>query len=242
MHKRVLWLFLLLFITGCSNNEINEKEVKYELNISDTFDEKITIGLSKEADDIAKKYEEEQGTYIPTEYNLLRTDIYPIRTSEDDIYLKKVERKEDHTNVILKYNYPEQDFLRESFMYKCFEKSDLKSYDDHFILSLSGEFFCLTDFDKVNINVKTYHEIYDSNGVKTEDGYSWTIDKTNYKDVDIKYSIVRDFDSMAKMASTSNADATSEKSNNIKPIIISIIAIVLFGTVYFIYRSKNNKN
>ena len=61
----------------------------------------------------------------------------------------------------------------------CFENYDVISNDDKFELYLSGEFYCLNDKEKVNINVSTMFEVAESNGILNDNAYVWEINKDN---------------------------------------------------------------
>ena len=223
--KRLMFLILIIMLlTACKNKELTPKNIQYDLKITDTYNEKIDIALSKDAYEIAEEYSEQKGEYISDEYKLLKKDIYPVNTSSIKKYKKTIKKYSNLVDVKLSYNYTEKDFINEGFIYRCFENYDLVRADDYFELYLSGNFYCLTGFNEVNINIDTINEVLESNGNKKNDIYNWVINKENKDNVNIYYKIVRDYDSMPN------------KINNKKgtKIILRLVRIIIVVVVSYI--------
>ena len=231
MKKIIMGLFLIFLIVGCGSSTISNT-ISYNLDISDSYNERISIALPKNAYEIAKNNSPFVGQSVSYEYALLYGDIHPITTSSDIVYKKEVKDFDDSINVQLDYNYPEKDFLNETYIYKCFENYDINGTDDYFEISLSGKYFCLSSFDKLVINVTNSNYILESNGVKTKKGYTWTINKNNYNNVDIYYKFSRAYSNMATSVS-------NDKNKNIFKRVFSIITLmVLVIAIIFWFKAR----
>ena len=233
MKKIMICGLLILLITGCRNN-ISSNTVSYNLDITDRYKEKIIIALPKNAYEIAKKYSPFKGQYISLEYTLLNEKIYPINTNSTIYYDKKIDKKDNQVNVTLTNDYSEKDFLYESYIYKCFENYNLESAEDSFEISLFGKYYCNNQFDKLVINITNSNYILDSNGTKTKNGYTWTIDKNNFDNVNIHYMFSRDYDSMPTNVTQNNSGVSPFK--RIFSFITLIIMIILIVFLYNLYK------
>lgn len=196
--KSVFFIFFMLFITGCDDSNYSENVINYNLNIDTSYHEKIFFVLPKDSYDTVEKDKNSDNSNLTLEYSLLELDNNPLYHNSDIYYKKKVRKKFNQINVLLDYNYIEDEFLYSNYVMSCFENYDVRSADDYFEINLSGEFYCMYDMDKLNITVTTNHEVEDTNGVMNDDNYSWTITKDNYQNVNVYYKINRDYDSMLK--------------------------------------------
>ena len=94
------------------------------------------------------------------------------------------------------------------------------------------------DMDKLNIFVNTDYVVKDTNGIKKENGYNWTIDKNNYKDVNIYYKLKRDYDDMLKEI-PKEENVFLKNFKNILKLILIIGCIFLL--VIFYKRKKKEQ-
>lgn len=234
--KYLVVLFVILLLSGCggskSNYDVNT--INYILDISDTYMETIDFVLPADAYEIMHNQKEDAALNL--EYLLLETnDQYPYFYSAGITYEKKISKYKDRVDVSLKYNYIEDEFLYHNYIMMCFENYDIRSTSDYFEVNLSGEFACMHDMDKLNIFVNTDYAVKDTNGIKKENGYNWTIDKNNYKDVNIYYKLKRNYDNMLKTIPKKE----SSFSEILKIIFVfMIILFIVFLLVRFYKRRK----
>lgn len=237
--KYLVVLFVILLLSGCggskSNYDVNT--INYILDISDTYMETIDFVLPADAYEIMHNPKEDAALNL--EYLLLETnDQYPYFYSADITYEKKISKYKDRVDVSLKYNYIEDEFLYHNYIMMCFENYDIRSTSDYFEVNLSGEFACMHDMDKLNIFVNTDYVVKDTNGIKKENGYNWTIDKNNYKDVNIYYKLKRDYDDMLKEI-PKEENVFLKNFKNILKLILIIGCIFLL--VIFYKRKKKEQ-
>lgn len=234
VRKYICLLVCLIFLTGC-DSFVDANVVDYELNIDKTISEKIIVGLSGNAYDIANIDVNSESTAISLEYSLLNENQNPVFGNHDDLYNKRIIKRNNGVTVLLDYEYIENDFLYNNYIMSCFEKYAINSKEDTLEILLSGKFYCFDNngLEKVNINVNTRYDVISSNGDKTEKGYSWQINRNNYENVNINYMISRDFKGMA------------DKVNNSNNIIIDLVKlfglIVCLFVIYILYKRMKNK-
>lgn len=223
--KKLFISFLIMFlISGCASKNITTNTVYYNLNISDVYSEKIIFSISKDDYEEILKYSSTDATYVPAKYILLNTDINTITTSSNEFYRKEIKKQDDKVSLSLIYDYLENNFLNERYIDQCFENYNLNSADDYFEISLSGKYYCINEFDNLIINVTNNNYVIDTNGTKTNNGYTWTIDKDNASNVDIYYKFSRYYGNMATKI---------ENKNNKFKRFFSIVTLVLLVIICF---------
>lgn len=228
--KRIFFLVILLFITGCEKNNYAINTINYELNIDTTFQEKIIFTLPKNAYDLATKNEDE--SYTNLEYSLLYEEKEPINSNHEEKYNKEIDKEKEKVTVSLDYNYKEDDFIYSNYIMNCFENYTLESNEDSFVINLSGEFYCLNE-KVINIKINSNHDIIESNGTNTEDGYTWQINENNYTNVSIKHEISRDYYDMdQEVTNGSNSNNTWSIIKNGTVIVIAVIILLILKKFY----------
>ncbi len=237
MKKILLLLICILFITGCSFQESENKidTINYDLNISNHYVENITFTFPSNAYEIAAASIDQE--YDSLEYILLIDNFSrPIHNNVYSFYGKTIEQFKNAIEVNLNYDYLEKDFVNSNYMNTCFEKHSIKDENTYLEIELSGEFYCLQDKTMI-INVSsTYPEQY-SNGDYVDGKTTWTIDQDNVKDVNIYYKVIRDKNSMAK-----SYGALQQHMDHDTLVLVEflIIVFVLIGGFFF-YKILYNK-
>ena len=224
--KKYTWLIIILLLTGCSKKyNYDTNTVNYNLNINETFNETIIFTYSN---DIYEKVEKESKnddiTYESLEYSLLNKKIEPIFSYHNVFYDKKIKKTGDKVNITLKYNYLEDEYRYSQNIMQCFEKYEINSEEDYFELLLSGEFYCYNNM-QYNINIQTNYNVLESNGFLDNNKYTWNIDNNNYKNINIKFKISRDYDEM---------ETEHLNSINVGTIFVDIMKIILIISLFII--------
>ena len=177
--KKIIILTILL-LTGCG--------MKYELNIKkDYIEENIDFTLTKNGikndsiHDMNVKSDDFVDTMIETKISAFNQDIY-----NDDIYYeKKYEQDGNDYSFNLNYKFYNQKYASSRFATECFENHEVRFNDNKVYIHLSGEFYCYYD-GTVDIIIKSDYKFKSANGKKNGNSYSWTIDESNYQNVDIE--------------------------------------------------------
>lgn len=234
--RKIFVLFIIIFmITGCSNksddvifSNIEDKVVNYNLVIDDRIKEDIYFGVEKSFyDSVMKESDIYKNTDGLSFYYVISTDKIPSMYYDADVYYKKdVIKKDNLVGLRLSFDYNEDEFIYNNFIMSCFESYDINSTDDYFEVVLMGEFYCLGDMDKLNINVSTDYNVIDSNGKLVDNKYNWVIDKDNYDLSYINFKISRDYNNMSKDIVRSSD--SSPAINIMKIIGLCIIMFVIY--------------
>lgn len=232
-------IFLLLLLTGCGEKyDNNENKIIYNLNVGSTFKENIVFTYSN---DLYKSVRSEPMdndlSSASLEYWLLYGKINPINSFDNIFYDKKIIKNKGFVNAVLDYEYLETDFLHSNFIMQCFENYDLSTYEDYFVINLSGEYFCWDD-KEVEINVTSDYTIVDSNGESINNKYIWSINKDNYEDVDIYYKVYRNYNGQLKKRKSSFF--SGKVFDNLKYIFGIIVIIIMFFGLFKIYKKSKN--
>lgn len=239
--KYLAIIIVIIFIPGCDSlDEMDVNTIKYDLMIDKIIEEDIYVNLDKDAKKIAREDEKSDNSSVSIEYSLLKEKQNPIFGKEDIIYNKSIKDSSNGVRVILNYKYIEDDFLYNNYIMSCFEYYDINSTDNLLTIKLSGKFYCFNNnnIDNIDINIKTKFNVVDSNGQKDNDNYKWQINRSNYNNVDIMYSITRDFKDMVKDSSEINKTNTNYIIGLIKLFGLIVLGIVLI----ILYKKYNKKN
>ena len=240
MKKSLLVLVLIFFLTGCGSSKYVDYSVNYNLDISKVFEEKINFAIPKNAYKIADENKDIPQSPYPLEYSLLYREFNPIFSNSKEVYNKKIKKYNDNIVVTLAYNYPEKYFVYSNLITVCFENYDLISGDDYFEVNLSGAFSCSNQIKKLNINISTDYDVLDSNGKKSDSGYSWSFDEDDFSDIDVHFKISRDFDKMLTVADNSFSDKRSKTIRNLRIAVFVVMIIVIVGFVIRFYFMKKD--
>lgn len=222
--KRILLLFLVFLLTGCSaeyNLEINE----------DNIVENVTVDF--------KKAETDRSALEP--YLTNNHYVYP-GSDLDAIY--KVSLNEDNSNYFLSYDYVHDysHFTQSMFLSKCYENVFLSSDDKQINLATSDTFRCINmlednfQVDNVKISIKTNMKVIDNNADSVSGKvYNWFIDISNYYEKPIKLTIQK----------AVKAENVIKENDSFLTLIFVIVFILLVIFIFFIlvkFKTKKNNN
>lgn len=237
--KKVRFIILVLIsfiVTACNKYNYDVDTINYRLDIGKTFKENIVFTFRSDAYDLET---DPNFTGILIEDSILKDDSYPIFSNYNVKYNKKIKNGSDRIEAVLDYEYTDGEFLYSNYMMNCFENYDINSMKDYFEIHLSGHFSCYQNDKIFNINVKTNHEILETNGIDNGDYYYWKIDSNNYENVDLYYKISREYESMATVV---------DKNTFIKDIIdilkyvVGIIVIIFILVKLYRFLQKRNND
>ena len=140
----------------------------------------------------------------------------------------------DSTVVTLDYKYIEDDFMKSNYIKNCFENYELISDDKTFKVDLNGKFYCYHD-KKINILVDSIFEVINTNGKVTDNGVMFVIDENNYNNIDIKYSIKRNYNGMSTSV---NNEQNKVSFSDFLDILWVIFLIICLGVLLYFYNKK----
>lgn len=180
MKKIFLISTILLFVSGCG--------VKYELNIkNNSIVENINFSLEKKGivsdSDLETSYESDFfiDSMVNSEIPVIEND----EPSDNNYYDKKVTQDGNIYNFSLSYEYKNNDYINSRVVNVCFEKHEIRLNDNKSYIHLNGKFNCYQD-EPIEITIKSENKIKKANGKKSGNSYTWTIDESNYENVDIE--------------------------------------------------------
>ena len=168
--KKIIILIILLLVTGCNCN------YEIELN-SKSIDENITVDIY---DSDLDPESGDDPSFIFTQ------DVSPYINDNDKKYEKTITEIDNGKEVNLKYTFTPDDYKLYSYVFNnCFENTSFDYKDGAYSIKLSGYFYCMYG-DELNITIKSDKKIKSANGKKKGNGYTWTIDMSNYENIDIE--------------------------------------------------------
>lgn len=181
--KRV-WKFFtisLIFICcGCSAN--------YNLSISnDSFKENININtLNPSTQEQIEDIESDDQITPLFENN------YSALINKNSFYKKNIINNGEYSNIILDYEYNENNFGNSNLLNNCFEKFIFEKEDNYYIHAY-GKFYCYYDEDII-IKIHTDNEVVRTNS-NSVDGktYTWVINNQTVDKVDIEFEVKKGF-------------------------------------------------
>ena len=206
--KKILILFIVLFLCGCSATyklEIRDKAFKEDVAIND--------GSLKYFKD-NKFYAIMDGASHFVEYN------------------KKV--KNNNTNFSFNYNF--DDYSKATVLKTCFSAYSIIEEDGYYILSTSKGIKCAVEekkvlLDNLTIVIKTNHVVKESNANSKSSNkheYVWKFNKDNYDTSNIYIKIYKD-----KYVFNYNNEFTILVS-----IICGIVLTILIATLIIVRKVK----
>lgn len=229
MYKKILLIFIsCLFLVGCGNSQIesiDKDTINYNLDISKTFKEKIIFSFDNNREYVVEDdFDAEYDDFVT---KITNYDIYSLYYEPDKYYNKVINKNKDVTNVELNYEYVEDEFVYPNIIMSCFESYEINSKEDYFEMNLMGEFSCLDNIDRVDINVSSDYEVLDTNGELIDNKYHWVIDNSNVDFTYIKFKISRNYNDMLDTP-------INNKSDGVFAGIIKIV-VLLFG-MFILYK------
>jgi uncharacterized lipoprotein YehR (DUF1307 family) len=163
---KIIFLFCLsILLTGC--------HVDYNLELEDVVKEEININVSSNFNEV----EDRLNVLTPV------LDVY----EEGHNYIKT----KSGNKLTYSYTYNNDSFKDSALTDACFDNFTFVEGDDYYSIKAKGQFGCLYDNEKVNINVITSKYVSEHNGKKNKNTYSWTIDKNNRDNVDIQILVMK---------------------------------------------------
>lgn len=179
--KKILIIFMLFFITGCSTDySLKISNNKFKENIDIIIPSSAIPKLSQEQIDEEIELDDQVTPFIEGKTSAL--------TTYDKFYKKKTFEYDNYFNVQMDYSYDEEEFKNASSINLCFEYSEL-DFSDNYYINLQGKFYCLYS-DSIDIKIETKNKVYYNNADEIQGNtYIWHIDESNLDYVDIKIDI-----------------------------------------------------
>ena len=181
--KKVFLLVVIMFLTGCG--------AKYQLTINkDSIEEQIDFSLYKRGiiNEDVLEFEKGSDEYIDS---LVASDIEVFSDNYHVFYQKDVNRDGTRYDFSLYYKYNNDEYANSRTVNECFENHNVSIDDDRTLIHLSGLFRCYDD-EPIEIEVKTDRFVKKTNGHKNGSTYSWTIDDSNYTNVDLYIEVTNE--------------------------------------------------
>jgi hypothetical protein len=171
MNKKIFItiLFSILLLTGCT--------ARYDVKIQDN------------------KVKENISITMPSTYSDAEIKKAINYYNSKNKYEVEIKRDTSQTQVILTGKSVKLgDFFSDSdsFPNKCYNRVSFLSENGNYYIGTSKGFSCLTyeymELNSISINIKTYHEVYDTNADKVKNNvYTWNIDRNNLSTNSIKF-------------------------------------------------------
>ena len=181
MKKCVFIIFLMILLSGCSN----QYNIKIEDdNIEESIISSINVDEIPSQNSFNKKYGIEVDDQITP---FINNDQYPLFDDYSVIYEKNVKDTDDGFIVTLKHKYTFDEF-KNSKAYNCFERKVLNKDGKDYLLYFSGSFYCMHG-DNLTINLTTNNVVKSHNADKVSGKtYSWFINESNLNNFELKFS------------------------------------------------------
>ncbi len=222
MKKKILLIFSVFLLTGCSGN--------YEIEIyNDQVTEKTTPWYQKsEVSKDVYEYTQELSLKYDDNGDFLRCNE------------KKEVAKDEQIGIELKNHYSSiSDYQENSpVLDYCYIAHNVTSYENDLItLKTSKEFTCMKDIEeleKVTIAIESNHKLKETNADKVKNNtYYWYIDKDNYENKPISLVLYE------------NKYVWNYKNKNIKRLFLILIVIggtvLLSSSIYKIYLKEKDR-
>lgn len=215
MYRKIVMLFSILLLTGCTlNYNLEFDGNKIIENINGTV-------TTKELD--SKDDETGENIYRSYLYNELR-----VFQNKDDIYEKNVTTNGDIINFEFHYTY-QDNYANSRIVKTCFNQPNIIETDDLYYINLKGKFNCLFS-DKVTINMTSEYVVLEDNADKVKNNvYTWVIDSED--DVDISITVSK---SIKENKDNKRGVSTFK--------IIGLIVLIILSAVTFVLYKNHNKN
>lgn len=215
--KKILFLLIILLLSGCS--------VNYDLEISENgFSENISGEISKDEFDMPSQ--ENADLLI---YDLLYLDQSVIINS-DEIYNRTIE----DSNNIVKFNYNYKfinNFKDSQIINNCFEKHLIEETDNMYIIKLGGNFYCQYA-DQIHVKVTTDNYVIENNADKVEDdNYYWTLSEGSKNNNTITLVVSKD---------VKKSNLNSEGNINYFQVIGITLFLILVLVIFVLYKKHKN--
>lgn len=237
--KKILLLFILIFLTGCEaeynieiNNNVNLKEI---INVIENDKALFNKKNSQLYNRTPKEYLETNLKWPTSVYKSGEINPYePIKLDNTYYYTKTDISNYKQLGLSYSFNHNQKKYDESDLINKCYDIKYIKN-NDTILLETISSFKCFDEYkllDKVTINLNTTCKVNIENSDKNENNkYTWYITKENY-DKKIKFEI-----------ECQNDNSSDKQQNTILILVVfgylTIIFIMLF--VVRILNIKNNK-
>ena len=168
MRRNIIFLLMLLFLSGCTAN--------YDLYIGEKFTDDIMLIEKNDKLDNIKHYD----MYEETDFNIenLSYQIYDFESGFD--YNREEIYREKESGYRYNYTYNSDKMSEKSMVYDCYDSIFIEQGKE-IIIETSNSFKCFDKYgflDEVIVNIHYGGELIDTNADSYEKGiYTWNINK-----------------------------------------------------------------
>ena len=214
--KKILILFCLLFLTGCS--------VNYEITLKNNkIKERLTI---VETDQSLFDIRNDAGWTLRESFDML------VNGEDDEFSVQDYSIKSLDTDTQLGVEYysdASKTLINSSAINQCYTNPTIEINDNIITFNSGNEFTCYDYYDNletISIVLNTNYKVISSNAEVVEDNkYIWHITKDGNKNIEISYE-------------------QDTSKNSVTTTIIIIVALIGLASVvsYYIYNKYKKEN
>lgn len=224
MNKKIISLFFILFLTGCSNQttynlKINDNQIKETINVAlpDT-DYERALKLNNLFDILPYQITDPAGKDV-IEY--IKTNDLRVSDELDATYTKKITKK----NLKLSHDFTLYKYKDALIPRRCFEKIYFDETDDYYVINGYNQFKCVLD-EETSVSIQTNYRVIETNADKVAGNkYTWIYNQENKDNHELYIQFSK----------------TNKRKYINYPIVlgIMIILIILLGikTIFWIIKS-----
>ena len=222
MHKKIILMFLCLFLCGCT--------AEYNLNISsDYFDEKVSVQMP---------FDE----FSEDEANIYYKQKIPVtaQAKEDDFYKANKNINYDAYVIDFEHQFNFEDFQKSYFMNNCYSDVEITKSENKISIKTGKIFNCIVGsdgmyVDEVTININTKLKVLKHNADNYANGtYTWVINENNYENHPVEMEINVPFD-------IKNSLISIKGSPNFQLYIVVLGIIIVALIIYLRIKKKEKK-
>jgi len=219
MMKKIIFLLIILLLTGCSANfnvEIKQNTIEQNIFIQANNYELDGTLLNTIAKNV---YIDKQDTTVLGRFRLLNN------------------KNDNPLNAFVSYNINDYDY--DYSLYICYDNQNITYSNNILKVETSDYFNCFDKYsiiDDVNINVTTGYKVLENNADKVDGNtYTWNITKYNKKGIKLTLDTTVD--------EIQEEEKQKEKLNkNLIFIVMGTLVLFAFGTVLFVFIKSNKNN
>lgn len=190
MKKIIVFLLIIVFITGCKNEvdyilEVSPEHIKEKIHLilEDTDYDKVNY-LNDVFYFSTNNYNNEKEKGIEIIKKIKTNNLKPIFDFDNTYYNKNVEEN----NITLEHIYNNNYYLSTVFN-SCFNNTYYDSTKDYYVIKGYDGFKCLYK-DEIKVIIKSKYKIIDSNADKiNKNEYIWYFNNDNYLDNELYIQI-----------------------------------------------------
>jgi hypothetical protein len=216
MEKENL-LFLILFMfffTGC--------QATYKINIySNNVSENLKL---IETDTLKFDIENDSGWTLRDSFeSLLENDEF----SKEEYKIKSLNKK-NQLGIEYKNKYPLDEISESSIINQCYSNISITEDEKNIYINTGNNFNCFEYYeylDFINIELKTNHEVIESNATTISNGvYKWEFNEQSDKEIKLTLS------------------KTNIKSSNYVLYLVFLVVIIVSIVGYLFYNKNKSRN